>query len=88
MTEVLDWKTVMQVAVFTVGVTQLLKQLFSAKSRVVMILLTMAVGVAGGLVLQFLPQWVFLTLLGVAVGTVFYDYVLKILERVLKGSEQ
>lgn len=88
MAESIDWKAIMQIACFTVGVTQMLKQLFSTESRVFKVLLTIFVGIAGGLLLQFLPPWVFLTLLGVSVGVVFYDYVLKLLERVLKGSEQ
>ena len=88
MIESMDWKAIMQIACFTVGVTQMLKQLFDAKSRVLKVLLTIFVGIAGGLLLQFLPQWVFITLLGVSVGVVFYDYVLKLLERMLKGSEQ
>ena len=66
----------------------MLKGLFSVRSAKVKILLTIAVGIAGGVLLQFLPTWIFTTLLGVSVGVIFYDNVLKLLEKLVRGMEQ
>jgi len=84
----MDYRQVIQVAVFCVGITQMLKQLLSIEHKVVKILLTVLVGFAGGVLLQFAPAWVFTTLLGVSVAVVFYDNVLKILEKISRGLEQ
>jgi hypothetical protein len=81
-------KDIISVAVFCVGITQVLKQLFNARFAWVKILITIAVGFAGGVLLQFAPAWVFTTLLGVSVAVVFYDNVLKILEKISRGMEQ
>ena len=71
-----------------VGITQMLKGLFSVRNAKLKILLTIAVGVTGGMLLHFLPTWVFTTLLGISVGVVFYDSVLKLLEKIIRGLEQ
>lgn len=84
----MDYKAIIQVAVFCVGITQMIKQLLGIEHRVVKILLTVFVGFAGGVLLQFAPAWVFTTLLGVSVAVVFYDNVLKILEKISRGLEQ
>ena len=84
----MDYKAIIQVALFCVGITQMVKQLLSIEHKVVKILLTVLVGFAGGVLLQFAPSWVFTTLLGVSVAVVFYDNVLKILEKVSRGLEQ
>ena len=84
----IDVPAIIQVAVFMVGITQVLKNFFEVRSRKLKILLTILVGAAGGALLHFLPTWVFTTLLGIAVGVIFYDNVLKILEKVVKGLEQ
>ena len=84
----IDVKAIVQVAVFMVGITQMLKQLLSVKNARLKILLTIAVGIGGGLLLHYLPAWVFTTLLGVSVGVVFYDYILKGLEKVFRGMDQ
>ena len=84
----IDVKAIVQLALFMVGITQMLKGLFSVRSAKVKILLTIAVGIAGGVLLQFLPTWIFTTLLGVSVGVIFYDNVLKLLEKLVRGMEQ
>ena len=84
----MDYKAIIQVAVFCVGITQMVKQLLSIEHKVVKILLTVLVGFAGGVLLQFAPAWVFTTMLGVSVAVVFYDNVLKILEKLSRGLEQ
>ena len=84
----MDYKAIIQVAVFCVGITQMVKQLLCIEHKVVKILLTVLVGFAGGVLLQFAPAWVFTTLLGVSVAVVFYDNVLKILEKISRGLEQ
>lgn len=84
----MDYKAIIQVAVFCVGITQMVKQLLCIEYKVVKILLTVLVGFAGGVLLQFAPAWVFTTLLGVSVAVVFYDNVLKILEKISRGLEQ
>ena len=81
-------KDIIQVAVFCVGITQMLKQLLDIKHKVLKVLLTVLVGFAGGVLLQFAPVWGFTTLLGVSVAVVFYDNVLKILEKLSRGLEQ
>ena len=71
-----------------VGITQVLKQFFEVKHKKLKIVLTILVGVAGGALLHFLPTWVFTSLLGIAVGVIFYDNVLKLLEKLIRGLEQ
>ena len=66
----------------------MLKQFFEVKHKKLKILLTILVGIAGGALLHFLPTWIFTSLLGIAVGVIFYDNVLKILEKLVKGMEQ
>ena len=87
-TSYIDVPAIIQIAVFIVGITQLLKQLFDVKHRKFKVLLTILVGIAGGLLLHFLPTWIFTSLLGIAVGVVFYDSVLKILEKLVRGFDQ
>ena len=84
----IDFSAIMQIAVFMVGFTQLLKQFFEIKHKKLKIVLTIAVGLAGGIIIHFAPSWVFTTLLGVSVGVVFYDWILKSLEKVFKKEEQ
>ncbi len=84
----MDYKAIIQVAVFCVGITQMLKQLLDIKHKGLKILATVLVGLAGGVLLHFAPAWVFTTLLGVSVAVVFYDNVLKILEKISRGMEQ
>ena len=73
----MDWDFIIKVAVFTVGVTSMVKQLLSVQNAKLKILLTVIVGAVGGALLMLLPQEVFLTVLGVSMGVVFYDSVLK-----------
>ena len=84
----MDWDFVIKVAVFTVGVTSMVKQLLSVQNAKLKILLTVIVGAVGGALLMLLPQEVFLTVLGVSMGVVFYDSVLKLMEGVLKGAQR
>jgi hypothetical protein len=84
----IDVPAIIQIAVFMVGITQMLKKFFDVKNRKLKILLTILVGVAGGALLHYLPTWVFTTLLGIAVGVIFYDNVLKLLEKLVQGLEQ
>ncbi len=84
----IDAKAIAQIALFMVGITQMLKGLFSVRSAKVKILLTIIIGIGGGLLLHFLPAWIFTTLLGVSVGVIFYDNVLKLLEKLVRGLEQ
>ena len=84
----MNWDFVIKVAVFTVGVTSMVKQLLEIKHAKLKILLTVVVGALGGALLMFLPQEVFLTVLGVSMGVVFYDSVLKLMEGVLKGAQR
>lgn len=84
----IDVKSIIQIALFMVGITQMLKGLFSVKNAKLKILLTIAVGIGGGLLLHFLPTWIFTTLLGISVGVIFYDNVLKLLEKLVQGLEQ
>ena len=57
----MDWDYVGKIAVFTVGVTQLIKQFVQTKSNRIKVLITVLSGAAGGLLLYYLPQQVFLT---------------------------
>ena len=85
----MDWNFVIKIAVFTVGVTSMLKQILSfIKFAWAKVLLTCLTGALGGILLYFLPEQVFLTIIGISIAVVFYDSVLKMIERVLKGSEQ
>lgn len=79
-----DFTAIIQTAVFMVGITQLLKQFFEPKSRKVKIVITIIVGAIGGVLLQFVSAWIFTTLLGISVGIVFYDYILKFIEKQLE----
>ena len=85
----MDWSYVVKIAVWTVGVTSMLKQLLAfIKVSWAKVLLTVAVGLIGMLCLYYLPEQIFLGLIGIAVAVVFYDTILKMIERILKGSEQ
>ena len=84
----IDVPAIIQIAIFMVGITQVLKQFFEVKHKKLKIVLTILVGVAGGALLHFLPTWVFTSLLGIAVGVIFYDSVLKLLEKLIRGMEQ
>ncbi len=80
---------IVKVAVFTVGVTSMLKQVLPfIKSNRIKVFLTFITGACGGVLLYLLPEQVFLTIIGISVAVVFYDSVLKMIERVLKGSLQ
>lgn len=82
----MDFTTIiLPVALFMVGFTQLLKQFFEPKDKKVKILITIAVGIIGGIIKHFVPDWVFQMLLSVSFGVVFYDYFLKYIEKVLDG---
>lgn len=83
MDNIVDVKTIINVALFMVGITQLLKNFFSIKNVKLKILLTVLVGAAGSALLFFAPAWLFNGLLGISVGVVFYDYFLKMLEKII-----
>lgn len=74
---------IVQIAMFMVGITQLLKQFFEPENKKFKIVITIAVGAVGGILLHFLPTWIFVTLLGISVGVVFYDYILKYMEKII-----
>ena len=75
---------VAQIMVFVVGITQLLKLFFEPKGKRVKIVIAIFVGLAGGFIKQYVDVWLFETLLGLSLGVVFYDYVLKKLENSIK----
>lgn len=50
---------IIKIAVFTVGVTSMLKQLLEVKNAKLKILATVIVGALGGVLLCFLPEKVF-----------------------------
>ena len=74
---------IIEIAMFMVGITQVLKNFFEPENKKVKIIITMAVGAVGGVLLHFLPTWVFVTFLGISVGVVFYDYILKYMEKLI-----
>lgn len=76
------------VAIMTVGLTQVFKQLLNVDHKILKILLTVLVGFAGGILLHFAPVWVSVTVLGISVAVIFYDNILKLLEKISKGMEQ
>jgi len=82
------WDWAIQVAIFTVGVTSMVKQLLNVKNAKLKVLLTILVGAVGAVLLAFLPVKVFLTVLGISMGVVFYDAILKLIENVLKGAQR
>lgn len=85
----MDWNYVIKIAVWTVGVTSMLKQLLAfIKPAWAKVLLTVVTGLIGILCLYCLPEQIFLGLIGISVAVVFYDTILKMIERVLRGSEQ
>ena len=84
----MDWDFVIKIAVWTVGVTSMMNGLFSVENKKLKIVVTAVVGAIGGILLMLLPEKVFLTVIGISVAVVFYDSILKMIGRVLKGSEQ
>ena len=82
------WDYIFKIAMFTVGVTQLVKQFVMTKSNRVKVVLTVSVGVVGGVLLYYLPQEVFLTVVGISVGVVFYDGILKHIEKRIGETEK
>jgi len=79
--EILDFGTVSKIAIFMVGITQLLKQFFDVQDKRIKILITIGVGVIGSLILKFLNPYIFTTMVGISTGVIFYDYILKKLEK-------
>lgn len=86
MERLIDASFIIQVALFMVGITQLLKQFFEVKNRKLKIVIAIIVGAVGGILLVYVPAWIFNTILGISVGVVFYDYILKWLEKWLSGE--
>lgn len=84
----MDWDFVIKIAVWTVGVTSMMNGLFSVENKKLKIVVTAVVGAIGGVLLMLLPEKVFLTVIGISVAVVFYDSILKMIGRVLKGSEK
>ena len=84
----MNWDFVIKIAVFTVGITGMLNKLFSVENAKLKIAMTVTVGFIGYAVMTFINEYVFMTLIGISVAVVFYDSVLKMIERILKGSEQ
>ena len=84
----MNWDFVIKIAVFTVGITSMLNKLFSVENAKLKIAMTVTVGFIGYAVMTFINEYVFMTLIGISVAVVFYDSVLKMIERILKGSEQ
>lgn len=83
-----DYSVYMQVAVFMVGFTQLIKKFFEIENKKLNIIVSIVIGIAGGILLHFAPDWVFNTLVGVSVGVVFYEGILKNLERIFSGKKE
>lgn len=83
-----DWDFVLKIAVFTVGVTQVLKLVFSDAGTKVKVLITVLVGAAGGAMLVLLPQEVFLTATGIALAVAFYDSLLSYIRKKIEGLER
>ena len=80
-----DVSTVSQIALFMVGFTQVLKKFFDVQNPKIKVIISIIVGIAGSLVLQFAPHWIFTTLMGVSVGVIFYDGILKNLEKLFQS---
>lgn len=82
------WDYVFKIAMFTVGVTQLVKQFVPTKNNKIKVILTVSVGAIGGIFLYYLPQEVFLTIVGISVGVVFYDGILKLIEKRINAFDK
>ena len=79
---------IVYVAMFTVGMSQIIKQLLEVRDKRMKAFMTLTVGIVGGLVLNFMPDWVFKMFLGLSLGTIIYDLIIKIFEKVFKGLEK
>ena len=79
--EFMDFGTVLKIAVFMVGITELVKQFFEIKEKKLKIIITMITGIVGSLLLYFLPPYIFTSIIGISSGVIFYDYILKKLEK-------
>lgn len=72
-----DYKTLALVALSTVGVTELLKNIIQKGGRRIWTLATIFVGVGMTFVALFLPEKVLYCIISVSGATVFYDTIYK-----------
>jgi|GEM_PF-3847304 hypothetical protein len=78
----------MYVAIFMVGITQMVKTFLNIKNVKLKAAITLLVGLAGGALLYFKLYWIFITLSGISIGVVFYDSVLKLIENLIAGIKR
>lgn len=71
------WVNIFELAVGTVGCTEIIKNLINKGGKKVWTLITVFVGSGVAAVNYFLPPEVLHSIVGVSAGTIFYDTILK-----------
>ena len=77
----MDFAKVAEVALATVGVTELIKNFIGKGGKKVWSLVTMFVGSGMSLIAIFLPETVLFCIVGVSGAVVFYDTIFKAFQK-------
>lgn len=83
----MDTAAIVKVAVATVGVTQLLKNLIGKGGKVVWTTTTILVGVGTSAIQCLCPSVVMDSIIAVSGATVFYDTIYKAFEKIFTRGE-
>lgn len=83
----MDTASIVKVAIATVGVTQLLKNLISKGNKVIWTIVTILVGIGITAIQYLCPAVVMDGVIAVAGATVFYDTIYKSFEKIFKRGE-
>lgn len=84
----MDTSAIIKVAVATVGVTQLLKNLIGKGGKTLWTIVTILVGTGITIIQCLCPAIIMDGIIAVAGATVFYDTIYKSFEKLFKKEEQ
>lgn len=83
----MDTSAIVKVAVATVGVTQLLKNLIGKGGKVVWTIATILCGIGITIIQCLCPAVVMDGIIAVSGATIFYDTIYKTFEKIFKGGK-
>lgn len=84
----MDTAAIVKVAVATVGVTQLLKNLIPVKKGWMWTIITVIVGIGISAAQYLCPAWVVDTIIAVSGATIFYDTIYQTFEKIFKRGDK
>lgn len=82
-----DISIIIQVALATVGMTEVIKNFVNYGGKKFWSLITLIVGVGMGTVEYFLPSNVLLIVTGISAAVIFYDTIFKFFQKKIKNLE-